>query len=244
MKDYLLDIVTHTLPLGCIDTVKVTGDDDNTLIEAVADDRTVVMIATFNQPHASFKGIFGLPNLNTLNTILNIPEYKENGRISLAFDKEKVIDVPCGLEFENADGSFNNSYRFMPTAYVNKKIPGISFRGATWDVELVPAQAAIQRFKFQASATSEETVFVAKTDGTDLKFYFGDPSTHAGDFVFESNVKGALPRGCTYSVARCLAILGLPGDKTIKISDGGGVILITLDSGLVTYDFYALALTK
>ena len=57
MKDYLLDIVTHTLPLGCIDTVKVTGDDDNTLIEAVADDRTVVMIATFNQPHASFKGI-------------------------------------------------------------------------------------------------------------------------------------------------------------------------------------------
>ena len=59
-------------------------------------------------------------------------------------------------------------------------------------------QRALQDLKMQAQANSEETVFVAKTAGTDRKF-LGDSSTHAGNFVSQANVQGALNTGWSWS---------------------------------------------
>ena len=38
MRDYLLDIVSHTHSLGMIDLLKITGTDSTTLINAVGAD--------------------------------------------------------------------------------------------------------------------------------------------------------------------------------------------------------------
>ena len=46
MKDHLLDLVEHTLKLGVIDLVKITGDDKSTVINGVAEDRSVVVEGT------------------------------------------------------------------------------------------------------------------------------------------------------------------------------------------------------
>ena len=45
MKDYLLDLVQHTHDLGCIDLVKIVGNDKNTTISGLAEDLSVVVQA-------------------------------------------------------------------------------------------------------------------------------------------------------------------------------------------------------
>jgi len=112
-----------------------------------------------------------------------------------------------------------------------------------WDIELQPNSASIARFKMQAQANSEETVFVAKTEGSDLKFFFGDASTHAGNFVFAADVQGSLGTGWSWPVSQVLSILNLPGDITMKFSDAGAA-MITVDSGMATYDYILPAQSK
>ena len=46
MKDILQDIVAHTHSLGFLNLVKVTGDDQSTTIESMAEDRSVILSAT------------------------------------------------------------------------------------------------------------------------------------------------------------------------------------------------------
>lgn len=243
MKDFLTDIVAHTQTLGVIDTIKVTGTNQSTIIESVSEDRSLILTANFNTPNVSFSGIFGMPNLNKLNTILNIPEYKENEKITLLYQQRNGENIPVGLHFENVNGDFKNDYRFMSTEIVNEKLKTVKFRGANWNITLEPSVASIQRLKFQAQANSEEKMFVAKTEGTNLKFYFGDVSTHAGNFVFQSGVTGTLTKGWAWPVTLIMSILNLQGDKTMQFSDDG-VAKITVDSGLIKYDYLLPAKTK
>lgn len=243
IKDYLLDIVQHTHSLGFIDLVKVTGDGSTTQINAVGENRSTVVEAQFHQHVAEFDGTFGMPNLSKLNTILNIPEYRENAKLSIITQDKNGVKVPTGVHFENAVGDFKNDYRFMSAEIINDTLKTVRFRGVKWGVEIEPSVASIQRLKFQASANSEETTFVAKTENNNLVFYFGDHSSHAGHFVFANDVAGNLAKPWHWPVSAVLAILGLPGNKMIRFSDEGAA-QITVDSGLGIYNYILPAQTN
>ena len=156
MRDHLLDIVKNTYGLGIIDLVKVTGTASDTTIEAIAEDRSVIVQAKVNNPVPEFVGTFGMPNLGKLNTILGIPEYKENAQITLNTQQDKDgATVPSGLHFENAAGDFKNDYRFMSQEIISDKVKSvISRKQLSWDVEFEPTAANVQRLKFMASANS------------------------------------------------------------------------------------------
>ena len=244
MRDHLLDIVKNTYGLGNIDLVKITGTAEETGIEALAEDRSVIVQAKTNSPVAEFIGTFGMPNLGKLNTILNIPEYKEDAKISLTTqDDGKGAQIPAGLHFENKDGDFKNDYRFMVNKVISEKLRSVTMKNVKWDVELEPTVASITRLKYQASANSEETVFTVKTDGNKLKFFFGDHSTHAGDFVFADGVSGKLSKGHAWPVSAVIGILGLSGDKKMYFSDES-VLRITVNSGIATYNYLLPAQSK
>ena len=243
MKDFLTDIVTHTHALGNIHLVKIVGDDTSTQLEASADDKSVVVKGQFKKTNPDFVGTFGMPNLNQLAIILNIPEYKENSKITTITEKKNGEDVLSGLHFENANGDFVNDYRFMSTEAVNEKLKSVKFKGVPWHVTFEPTSAGIQRFKFQANANAGETTFIAKTEKGDLKFYFGDHSTHAGNFVFHSGVTGTVSKAWCWPVATFINILNLVGDKIVQISDDGAV-MITVDSGLIKYEYILPAQSK
>jgi hypothetical protein len=243
MKDYLQDLVQHTHGLGNIDLVKITGSETETLINAIAEDRSVILEAKFKNPVADFVGLFGMPNLSKLNTILNIPEYKDDAQITVMHQDRNGVDSLTGIRFENKTGDFKNDYRFMVAEVVTEKLKTVKFKGVKWGVDIQPTNASIQRMKFQASANSEETTFVAKTENGALKFYFGDAASHAGDFVFETNVAGTLSKSWSWPVNAVINILSLPGDKTLKISDEGAS-MITVDSGIAEYSYIIPAQTK
>jgi len=240
MRDHLLDLVQHTLDLGVIDLVKITGDDKETVISGLAEDRSVVVEGKFTNPVADFIGNFGMPNLSKLKILLNIQEYRENAKLSIT---RRSTGEPDGINFENATGDFKNSYRFMASEIVNEKLKTVKFKGVNWHIEFEPTVASIMRLKMQAQANAEEVNFQAKTDGSNLMFFFGDHSTHAGNFVFQSDISGQLKRAWSWPIKTFISIMDLTGDKVVKISDDGAA-MITVDSGLAVYNYILPAQSK
>lgn len=243
MQDYLKDIVQHTHGLGTIDLVKVTGTETETKVIALAEDKTVVVDAVFKSAHPDFVGTFGMPNLAKLSTILGIPEYKEDAKLTITKQDRNGETVPVGIHFENKVGDFRNDYRFMTAEIINDKLKNQKMRPVKWNVDFAPTVQNIQRLRFQASANSDETTFTARTENGDLKFFFGDHASHAGNFVFQAGVAGTLSKAWSWPVAAVMAILALPGDKSFRISDEGAA-QITVDSGIAVWNYTLPAQTK
>jgi hypothetical protein len=234
MKDFLKDLIDHTLGLGTIELIKVTGTDTETAINAVAENKSVIISGIFKDPIADFIGVFGMPNLNKLKTIIGFDDYDEKSKINVIRTQRDGVDVPSTIHFETKTGDFINDYRLMLKSVVDEKVKSVSFKGAKWNVEFEPTVAGIQRLKKQSQANSEEEHFIFKTDGSDLKVYFGDASTHSGNFVFNTPVTGTLAGTHRWPVKEFLAIMDLVGDKKVKISEQGATE-ITVDSGIATY---------
>ena len=243
MRDYLLDLVEHTYDLGCIDMIKVSGTDAATTVDGISDDRTVVIQAATKNPVPEFMGTFGMPNLNKLKVLINLEPYRENAEISIQTQERDGEAAPVNMHFENDGGDFKNDYRFMAKQIVEDKVKAVKFKGATWDIEFEPTVAAIMRLKMQAQANSEETLFQTRVEDGNLKFVFGDHSTHAGEFVFEAGVNGTLKNGWNWPVAHFMKIMDLDGDVTVRFSNQGAC-QITVDSGLAVYNYILPAQSK
>lgn len=242
MQDILQDIVSHTHKLGFITTLKVTAEDE-TSIESMAEDRSVIMTATTHNPVGEFVGTFGMPDLGKLAYHLNNPEYKVEANINVVQAERNGEVIPTHIHFENKAGDFENDYRFMNKAIIEEKVKSVKFKGGSWNVEFEPSMASIARMKLMAGAHSEETVFQVKTEDGNLNFYFGDLNTHAGHFTFEHGVEGTLTHTWAWPVAQTIAILNLDGDKTMSITDQGAM-KISVDSGMAKYDYILPAQQK
>ena len=242
MKDILQDVVAHTHALGFLSLVKVSSEE-GTQIDSMAEDRSVILSATTSAPVAEFKGTFGMPNLDKLNLHLKNPEYKDNAKIDVIEAERNGETVPTHIHFENAAGDFENDYRFMNKAIIEEKLKTVKFKGAAWNVTLNPSIASIARMKLMSAAHSEEPTFNVTTKDSNLIFSFGDASTHAGEFVFQHSVEGALQHTWSWPVAQVQAVLNLDGDKTLSISDQGAM-QISVNSGIATYDYILPAQSK
>ena len=242
MKDILQDVVAHTHALGFLSLVKISNDEGTT-IDAMAEDRSVILTGTTATPVAEFKGTFGMPNLDKLALHLKNPEYKDNAKIEVVEAERNGETIPTHIHFENAAGDFENDYRFMNKAIIEEKLKTVKFKGATWNVEFAPSMASIARMKLMSAAHSEEPTFNVKTTDGNLVFSFGDASTHAGEFVFQHDVDGTLQHTWSWPVAQVQAILNLDGDATMSISDQGAM-KISLNSGMATYDYILPAQSK
>lgn len=243
MRDNLLDLVSHTHDLGCIDLIKITGTDKDTTIDGLAEDRSVVVQGKFHAPMGEFVGTFGMPNLDKLKILLNLQEYRENATITVTRQNRNGTDTPVGLHFTNPAADFKNDYRFMTSEIVAEKLKTAKLLVNNWEIEFEPTVVGIQRLKMQSQANSDVTNFRVIADGTNLKFEFGDHSTHAGDFVFQPAVSGKLKQNWSFPVKQVISILDLVGDKVMKITDQGAM-QITVDSGMAVYNYILPAQSK
>jgi hypothetical protein len=238
MKSILQDIVAHTNKLGFLNIVKVTGTEDKTLIDSMADDRSVIMYGETKEPQLDMQGVFGMPQLEKLRYLVEGKEYQEDATIEVVTADRNGETLPIGLHFENKDGDFKNDYRFMNQAIIEEKLKTVKFRGVNWHVEVTPTVSAIQRFQFQAGANTEHTTFLAKTDGDKLTFTFGDASSHGGEFVFATGVTGKITKAWTWPVNNVLSILKIADGNNTKMSfSNDGAMQIELDSGIATYKY-------
>ena len=242
MKDILQDVVAHTHALGFLTLVKVTNEDE-TIIESMAEDRSVIVSAVTHKPVGEFDGVFGMPNLDKLSLHLKNPEYKDNAKLEVVKAERNGETIPTHIHFENQAGDFQNDYRFMNKNIIEEKLKSVKFKGASWNVTFEPSMAAISRMKLQSAAHTEEPIFNVSTKDGDLVFSFGDAGSHAGSFVFQHGVEGTLKHTWSWPVAQVQAILNLSGDLEMSISDQGAM-KITVDSGMAKYDYILPAQSK
>lgn len=243
MKDILKDLIDHTHGLGVIDIIKITGTAQETQFLALSDNKTVIIDGSFKNPVADFIGTFGMPNLGKLKTILSLEDYDSNSAIVVNREVRDGVNVPIMIHFQTQNSDFINDYRLMSKTLVEGRVPNVAFKGATWNVEFEPTIAGIQRLKRQQQANSEEVHFAMKTENGNLKIYFGDPSTHSGNFVFQTSVTGNINNTLAWPVKEFIGIMDMVGDKKIRVSDAGATE-ITVDSGIASYRYLLPANVK
>lgn len=243
MRDNLVDIVNHTHKLGIFETIKVIGTDVSTILEAEAEDKSVIMRAELLTPANDFLGTFGMPGIAQLSTLLNLDEYNEGASVSVTRETKNGADVPAGIHFENKGASFENDYRFMTTAMVNEKIKTLEFHEPNYEVTLEPSLLSIQRLRQQSLANASELLFTAQVENSDLVFNFGDHSTSSGRFIFANNSNDKLDKRWAYPVSQVMGILALAGELEMKFSNAGALV-ITCNSGLIKYTYILPAQAK
>lgn len=248
MKDIILDIVKHTAGLGFIESVKVTGTVDETRLDAMDTDRTVILNAKLHNPVADFVGEFGMGNLGFLNGVSNLGNYKEDGAEVVVNRRERNGEEhPESLLFKDAHGN-TDTYRFMSKQVVEQQLKTAVFRGANWNVTFEPSKQKVSELTQVASIYSSiDPTFKVRTEDGNLVLYIGgsDGASHTGRRVFANNVTGELAQSWSWPLNQVLSILklGMSGICVMKIADQGA-LQISIDSGIGIYDYILPALTR
>jgi hypothetical protein len=243
MKDFLIDVVEHTVPLGAFDHLRIDGNDSETKISSTEKERSVVLRAKMHATIPEFVGTFGVPNINQLSTLFKIPEYQDE-KAKLTVERRSVnsAEQPTTIKFENGSGDFKNEFRLMASNIIENIEPLLKFNVTSWPVTFVPTIAAQQRLKYQTGANPEEKAVTFRVEGGEVKAMLGDSSSHSGSFVFHTGVDAKAKETIVVPVAVVNGILSLSGDKTIQM--GGPGMMITVDSGIASYDYIIPMLTK
>jgi len=244
-KSVLLDVVKHTAGLGIIENIKVTGADD-TRLDAIDPDRTVILQARMHDTVGDFDGEFGMGNLGLLSNLTKLSDYAGDGAsIKVLRQERNGSEVPTTIVFEDGQGS-KDQYRFMSKEIVDQAMKIAKFKGAEWKVEVQPSAAKVQQLAEVASIYSGvEPTFNVKTEEGALVFEVG--STEGGIVgrrKFAENVDGELGSVWSYNLATALNILKLGMNGTCMMRFGEGVCQIDVDSGIGVYSYIMPAISR
>src|SRR5690606_32602337 len=141
MRDTLLDVVKHTGGLGFIDTVKITGTETETFVEAMDTERTVIIKAKLLKPEAELVGEFGMSHLSLLQGLLNFANFKTDGASIVVKRKDRNgKQTPEEIVFKGDNGTSPASYRLMSSELIPDQA---KFLGTAWDVEVSPGRSKV-----------------------------------------------------------------------------------------------------
>jgi hypothetical protein len=245
-RDIVQDIVKHTAGLGFITSVKVTGTDEATTLDAMDADRTVILQAKLHNTVDEFKGEFGLGNLGFLAGVTALGNYQtDDATVDVVARDRNGVSSPDHLMFKDADGN-TDQYRFMSKEIIEQTLQTVKFKGVEWDVTLEPTKAKVNELTQVAGIYGGiEPNFTVKTEGGDLIVTVGAADgSFTGKRTFANNVSGEITEGYAWPLAQVLAILklGMSGTCVMQISKKGA-LMISVDSGLGKYDYILPALT-
>jgi hypothetical protein len=245
-RDIVQDIVKHTAGLGFITSVKVTGTDESTTLDAMDADRTVILQAKLHNTVEEFNGEFGLGNLGFLAGVTALGNYQtDDATVEVVARDRNGVSSPDHLMFKDADGN-TDQYRFMSKEIIEQTLQTVKFKGVEWDVTLEPTKAKVNELQQVAGIYGGiEPNFTVKTEGTDLIVTVGAADgSFTGKRTFAQNVNGEITEGYAWPLAQVLAILklGMSGTCVMQISKKGA-LMISVDSGIGKYDYILPALT-
>ncbi len=247
ITDILSDVLTHTHGLGFVDMVKIVSAEDETKIEAMDEDKTVVIYGKLNSPMTELQGTVGLSRMAVLQGYLKFPHYTADGAtVEIVTQQRGGEDVPAEVSFKSPDGH-KASYRFMSKDVADEQIKVPLFKGVEWDVVITPTEENMKDLSyFNNVLGSFEPVFTAKTEGTDLLFYIGSGATDRATVPFASGVSGSLSGNLSWPLVETLAILKLAtkaDDCTMSFSSKGA-LKIELDTDLAKFEYILPARTR
>lgn len=245
-RDVVQDIVKHTAGLGFISSVKVTGTDTETTLDAMDNDRTVILKAKLHNAVPEFAGEFGLGNLGFLSGVSGLPNYQaDDATVEVVSRDRNGVSTPDHLLFKDAEGN-TDQYRFMSKEIVEQTLQTVKFKGVEWDVVFEPTKQKVSELTQVASIYGGiEPNFTVKTENGNLVVTVGaSDGSFTGKRTFANNVSGELNEGYAWPLSQVLAILklGMSGSCVMNISTKGA-LMISVDSGIGKYDYILPAMT-
>lgn len=251
MRETIQDIVKHTGGLGFIETVKITGSDTETLVEAMDNDRTVIVKAKLLTTEPNLKGEFGMSNLSLIQGLVTSALFKGDGVTTTVKRRERNgKQVPEEIAFENTTTKSSAAYRLMSSDLIPEQA---KFLGAQWDVEVDPSASKLKELQALAGLYAAfESFFMVKTVTNDegkneLRFYIGDEgsSMHRAYLTIGDEVEGKLGGDLHWPINQVMAILKLGADENLKLQfSSRGALQITMTSAAAEYKFILPARKK
>lgn len=237
MREVLVDVLKHTTSLGCLEILKVSGSEDETLIESMAPDNSIVFKAYLKQPIAEFQGEFGMTNLNILKGLTEFAPFKaDNATVSVKRETRNGKEFPVEIVFKDEEGRPAHFRLVTPDLVPNQPKPITT----NWDISFEPTKSKIQELSKLASifSSTEDFFFVKNVDG-ELRFYIGEEgsASHRSYVVFNKPTEGTL-NGLHWLISQVLDVLKLVGENTIstKISIiSRGLLQIELETEHANY---------
>lgn len=251
MRETLQDIVRHTGDLGFIETVKITGTDAETIIEAMDNDRTVIIKGKLLKADSNLNGEFGMSHLSLLKGLVTNALFKaDDATIAVKRRERNGKQTPEEINFTGLGGKTAGTYRLMASDLIPEQA---KFLGASWDVEVEPSQSKLKELQALAGLYSSfESYFMVKTVKNDegkneLRFYIGEEgsSMHRAFLTINDDVEGTLGGDLHWPINQVLNILKLGADENPKIQlSSRGALQITMTSGVAEYKFILPARKK
>jgi hypothetical protein len=237
-KNVVADIVKKIGGLGFVETLRVTGTADDTKVEAIDNEKTVIIKAKTKEVQSDLVGEFGIANLQLLNGLLNFASYKTDDATFNVTRREKNGTLtPTEFEFRDANGLGANFY--LMSANLVPEQPLVA--DSKWDVSFVPAKAKIQEFAGLAGLYSQfDQYFSVKTKDGSLLFSIGDEgsSTHHASMVFEQDIEGELKGELLWPITQFLSILkSADGHEHSVGITSKGALLVSVTTEHAKFDF-------
>ena len=240
IKDVFKDVLKHTHSLGIFEMVKITGTLDKTEIETVDADKTVIFKGeTHNAVPDFVDSTIGLSRMGVLQGYLQYPGFDdENAKQEVVMQDRNGNSVPVEIKFTAQDGN-DAHYRFMLADVINQQLKAIKFKGAEFDVNIVPTQKNLKDLGYFNSVLGGfEANFSPKTDGTQLFFHIGDGVSDRTKILISNDIEGSITKDWRWPLDIVLKILRLSesGNCVMSINDQG-LLQIIVDSGIGKYTY-------
>jgi hypothetical protein len=171
---------------------------------------------------------------------LEFPGFADSKLASIVTELRNGVSAPTEIKFDSGTGNTAN-YRFMSEAMVNEQIKVPPFKGATWNLTIVPEKKKITELAyFQGVLGGFEKRFVVSVDSKNtLIFSVGSGPTDRTIVPFATNVVGTMKHQWSWPLAQVLSILKLSdtaSSVTMSFSDMGA-LKIDIDSGIGKYSY-------
>ena len=240
IKDIFKDILKHTHGLGIFEMVKITGALESTEIETVDADKTVIFKGQTHEPVVDFvDSTIGLSRMGVLQGYLQYPGFDdETAKVEVIKQDRNGDTIPTEIKFTSADGNDAN-YRFMLADVINQQLKSIKFKGADFDINIVPTQKNLKDLSyFNSVLGAYEANFAPKTDGTQLFFHIGDGVSDRTKIAISNEIEGSITKDWRWPLDIVLRILKLSesGNCVMSINDEG-LLQIIVDSGIGKYTY-------
>jgi hypothetical protein len=177
--------------------------------------------------------------MGVLHGLLQYPGFDGEGSDTKINTQERNGEtVPVEVEFTSADGN-DAHYRFMLADVINQQLKAIKFKGAEFDLNIVPSDKNLKDLAYFNSVLGAfEANFSPKTDGTSLWFHIGDGVSDRTKILINSDIDGSITGDWKWPLDIVLKILRLSdtGNCVMSINDQG-LLQIIVDSGMAKYTY-------
>ena len=240
IKDVLKDVLKHTRSLGIFEMVKISGTGSSTEVETVDADKTVIFKGSMVNPVADFvDSTVGLSRMNVLDGYLKYPGFDSDvATVQVIKQSRNGVDVPTEVAFVDENGT-DAHYRFMLADVVNAQLKEIKFKGADFDLSIVPSQKNLKDLAyFNGVLSAFESTFSPRTEDGKLYFYIGDAGGDRTKILINDAPNGQITHEFKWPLDVVLKILRLGDSAGIVMSiNTKGLLQIKVSSGIGEYTY-------